>query len=183
MSEYEVFLLSQIVTELFKSSIPATSKPYMNFSKLDTMDLNWKLIQKYHYKKKLEILYIFYFMMGRFVSIFVWWYLPRHSCEKPYMNFSKLDTMDLNWKLIQKYLIPLALCQRDKSYIITWGVLDTTLCDKVCQCLWFFQGTLVSIFFSFLNEQGWISFYTTTKSLLCYVSVICCRPSVNSGFC
>ena len=42
MSEYEVFLLPQIVTELFKSSIPATSKPYMNFSKLDTMDLKLK---------------------------------------------------------------------------------------------------------------------------------------------
>jgi hypothetical protein len=75
--------------------------------------INCLLLFDSHYKKKLEILYIFYFMIGRFVSIFAWWYLPRHSCEG----------------------FPDAMHRKDRVSTVS-SLFIISVCDFFCQYMW-----------------------------------------------
>ena len=90
---------------------------------------NWICIHLYIYKKCVSFsVWHSILLVARYTQYkFVWW------------RFSILNY------LCNRCLSPLTLCVRTP---LRRGVLDTTLCDKVCQWLaagwWFSPGTLVS---------------------------------------
>jgi hypothetical protein len=101
------------------------------------------------------LIIIFTFIVNTYKQIycktFLWYFCSTHTVSKWRVSIFKLESIVVVWWLdlqlpVQSVPITTTVCEYESR---SWrGLLDTTLCNKVCQwlaiCMWFSPGTPVS---------------------------------------
>ena len=90
--------------------------------------------------------------VGRIIGfcLFVWWCLLQPIVNRPTSWRLRGDHDNISHDLYRCTVVIIWFMRIHVIYLllVRWGILDTTLCDKVCQWLatgrWFSPGTLVS---------------------------------------